>query len=358
MKSAKFTKRVFEFISLIIILSVLLLLASCATSGNGGKSETSVRTIFAMSTTISLQLEGVDAEKTSDDIVQALEDFETAASMHLEDSDVDNINRNAGVAAVEVGESVYYVISRALQAARQTDGLFDITIGAVTSIWGIGSDKPKLPLKEEIEKALKLVDYNSVVISSKDGVYTVMLKEKHQKIDLGGIAKGYALDIIREILEQSSVKHGLISVGGNVMVYKDKAGKPFVVGIRYPETDNFNVFCALNLTDTVLSTTGGYERFFEQDGIVYHHVIDPRTGYPSQSGLTSVSVVHRDGLTADYLSTALFIGGMDYSLALMQKGEVEAVIIDANNNVYVTKSLKSSMIQDKCDTDTYTFIYV
>lgn len=339
-----------------IILIIILIWAQLGLSSCQRKPETATRVTHQMNTTITLQITGNDAERVCDDVVKALHDFEQVASMHLADSDVAHINDSAGMQPVAVDERVYYVIEQAVACSEQTGGLFDVTIGALTDLWSITSDNPVVPDAEAIEAARRLVGYQSIALNA--ATHEVMLQEKGQKLDLGGIAKGYALDICREIMDQNDVMEAIVSIGGNVMVYKDKAGEPFVVGIRYPEKDNMSYFCALRLTDTIMSTTGGYERFFEQDGTIYHHVIDPRTGYPANSGLVSVSIIHKNGLLADCLSTALYVGGTDYALARMRNGDVEAVVIDDQGNVYISESLREKVVDDLNDTSMYQFIYV
>jgi Membrane-associated lipoprotein involved in thiamine biosynthesis len=325
------------------------------------KDETEIveRTIFAMDTVITLSVSGAQANEACDEIAAMLAEFEAIASMHMEGSDVARVNANAGIAPVEISEDVYYNLARAVQASEQTGGLFDITIGAITDIWGVGSDNPRVPSQSEIDEKLALVDYTAIELSLKDGVHTAMLRERGQKIDLGGIAKGYSIDLMKDIFDSHDITRAIISVGGNVMAYKDKEGQPFVVSIRHPEKEQAGTYvCLIGLADAIISTTGGYERFFEQDGVAYHHVMDPRTGYPASSGLLSVSVVDTNGLRADYMSTALFVGGLDYCLTLMQADEVEAIVIDENNNVYINSSLRDSIDEQYNDSETYNFIFV
>ena len=351
MISKRFFKSVtpLKFVAAVAVFAAIL--SSC---GLGKPVETATRTTFQMNTVITFSVTGHGAEQVCDDMIAAIDDFEKAASMQLANSDVSRINDSAGQGCVEIDAHVYEVITRAKQHSRDSGGLFDTTIGPLTSLWDVTSGNPRVPSEDEIEAAKELVDYNSILLPGETN--TVGLEKEGQMLDLGA-TKGYALDICREIMDAHGVAHGLISIGGNVMVYNDKDGKPFSVGIRYPEKDSEGYFCALSLTDTIVSTTGGYERYFEYDGILYHHVIDPRTGYPSDSGLLSVSVVGRDGLDADCLSTAMFVGGLDYCRGLMNRG-VEAIIVDADNNVYISKSLEGKMIDTHCDNENYNFMYI
>jgi thiamine biosynthesis lipoprotein len=341
-----------KILVIVVCVAMIALLPGC--SDDSGEVAESI--VFAMSTYVRFRLEGQGAKQTCAELVEALNAFEARASMHMDGSDVARINEGAGGGPVEVDGEVYAVIAAAAKAAEYTGGLFDITIGPLTSLWDIGADNPSVPQEEDIAAALELVGYSSVTLSSDGGRHGVALERAGQKIDLGGIAKGYALDIFRRLLDRSGVERGVISIGGNVMAYRDKGGEPYIVGIRYPRPNSGESYmCALGLSDGVISTTGGYERFFEQDGAVYHHVIDPRTGYPSDSGLESVSVIRRDGLSADYLSTAMFIGGLEYSLELMRRDGVQAVVIAGGGRVYVTESLRGSLVEELCDREAYSF---
>lgn len=343
-----------DFFLILSLVFTIVLLPGCSRKDS---TENAVRTTFQMSTAITYQVVGTNPEQVIDELVAALEAFEQVASMHIATSDVARINDNAGIAPVEVNWRVYHVIERAIADAEQTGGLFDITVGALTDLWAITSDQPRVPAEAEIEQAKNLVDYHDIELSAQDNVYSVMLRRSGQKLDLGGIAKGYALDICREILEHRDVQYALISIGGNVMTYRDKSGNPFTVGVRYPEPGSTQAFCVLKMQDKIISTTGGYERFFEENGKTYHHVLDPRTGYPANSDLISVSIVLNDGMAADFLSTALFIGGLDYALEQM-RGGLEAIVVDTNNAVYVTASLRDALVPDLCDTARYTFAYI
>lgn len=344
--------------ALTLICLTAVPLAGCDAKSVDPPSTTAERTVEAMSTWITFQITGPQAESVCDEMETALYDFEHAASAYIPESEIARINQAAGQDAVEVTAQVYHIISRGIEAARNSDGLFDISIGPLTALWNVQSPEPRVPLSDDIAAALALVDYRDIVLSDvAGGRYMVALKQAGQRLDLGGIAKGYALDILREIMDRRGVERGLISIGGNVLVYKDKRGEPYTVGIRCPSPASSSYFCALKLADTIISTSGGYERFFVQEGVIYHHLFDLRTGYPVQNELLSVSVIHSDGLTADYLSTTLFVEGLEATLAWMQAGG-QAVVVDKNNQVYISESLRSSVVQELCDTGNYTFSYV
>lgn len=342
--------------SLLVVLLVISTLSFSACS-SPAQSTAAPRTTYQMSTVVLYQqISGPDAEAICDELQAVVGDFEQDASMFLTGSEIWAVNNSAGIEPVAVSEDVYYVIERSVACGVESDGLFDVTIGPLSRLWDVTSDDPSVPQQEDIEEALALVDYRDILLNADDN--TVLLARPGQVLDLGGIAKGYALDLCRRVLDERGATQGLISIGGNVLVYKDKNGEPFVVGIRYPVAETDGYFCALEMADSVISTTGGYERYFEQDGVTYQHVLDPRTGWPVQGDILSVSVILPDGLTADYMSTRMFVGGLDYTLALMRDEGVPAIVVAANNTVYVSASLQTALVMERCDTETYTFEFV
>ncbi len=332
----------------------VLLMSGCRVQ----QDKTATRTLFQMSTVITLQVVGPDAEAVCDALSAAIIDLENTFSMFLEESDISRINAAAGSAAVAIKPETANMLLQATAVAAETGGLFDVTVGAVTALWGVTTEHPRVPAQSEIDAALPLIDASGIAVTESNGSYTAGLAAAGMKIDPGGIAKGYALDLCYAILEKSGTKQAILSIGGNVLVYKNKNGGPYTVGIRYPVKDSEGYFCAVQVEDTIVSTTGGYERFFEQDGVSYHHVFDPRTGYPADSDILSVSVVQRNGLRADCTSTALFVAGLEKTLEQMRAGTVEAIVMDYEGHVYVTKSLYDRLAMDLCDTENYTFIAV
>lgn len=333
----------------VFVLVTALFLGGCAWQ------QTATRLLFMMDTFIEIEVRAANAEYVCDKIETALRSFEREASMYVEGSELWQINESAAGAGVQVSDDLYYVIERAVACGRESDGLFDVTIGPLSLLWDVTAETPVVPDQQDIDAARALVDYQDILLSDNN---IVALARPGQKIDLGGIAKGYALDLCKKILDSHNASRALISIGGNVFAYKSKGNEPFLVGIRYPEYGREAAFCALHMTDSVVSTTGGYERYFIEDDVPYQHVLDPRTGWPVQGDILSVSVVLPDGLTADYMSTRLFVGGLDYTLGMMRGGAVEAIVVSADNKVYITASLQDRIVDSYSDTQTYEFIYV
>lgn len=312
----------------------------------------------AMSTTTTVQLEGRDAEKAAAEIRSESQRIEDLLSMYVEGSDIYNINNGNGYVAVSPETAL--LLERCGDFSEESSGIFDVTIGRLTQLWGICSDNPTVPSDKEIADALAAAGQTDRLRNTEKAGITCIETDGSLCIDLGGVAKGYALDCFRNILDNNRISKGIISIGGNVLVYGDNNGKQYSVGLRTPVKYDSGYFCAISLSDTVVSTTGGYERFFTaSDGTVYNHVLDPRTGYPTDNGLLSVSVICPDATRADYLSTRLFILGEDEAAVLfdeLAKEGIYVVMVNDRNVVRCSRELEKIMPVEKRSKE-HTFIF-
>ena len=293
-------------------------------------SNTVESTFLAMGTVITTSISGKDADAASEAVEETLLGLENAClSRKVEDSDVWRINQNSGN-DVSVSRETAAWVGQALDISADSDGAFDITIGKLTQLWNIGSGEETVPQKAEVKKLLEKVDYKKVVISN-----TSVKIDSEQAIDLGAVGKGIACDAVRDILAQYDVKEAVVSVGGSVLIYDQKAS----VGIVDPNNSQSHL-ATVEIDNQCISTSGDYERFFEADGKTYHHILDPETGYPVVTDLRSVTVICDSGLDCDALSTACFVMGYRASLDLLQKYDAEAVFVFDNNSVSVTDGIK------------------
>lgn len=236
-----------------------------------------------------------------------MERVENLLAWQKENSEIAQINRAAGIQAVSVSAETFAILQRAAGYARKLDGLFDVTIGPLSSLWGFsGPEGGHLPQENEIKQQLALVNYRNLVLNTKDS--TVFLARKGMRLDLGGIAKGYAIDRGSMILKEKGVTNFIINGGGDIYVSGQKDDHtPWMVGIKDPR-DGQNLVVRFALKDYAVATSGDYERFIMVNGQRYHHILDPRDGYPgklSQSSSTFASTVEE----ADVLATYLFIIG-------------------------------------------------
>ncbi|MHC1682943.1 MAG: FAD:protein FMN transferase [Clostridiaceae bacterium] len=295
---------------------------------------------FCMGTIISQRVYGDNAKIAAVKVEDEIKRLESLMSFFLDSSEVSKLNKAAGKHEVEISNEVLFVLNRAKYYSKLCDGSFDITIAPVARLWGIFTRNEKLPSKEEIDEALKLTGYKYLSINNDLG--TSKLEKLGQCVDLGAIAKGYAADRAIDIYKQHGIESAFVNLGGNVMLLGNKPdGSPWRVGIQNPLLERGKCLGAVNATNKTVVTSGDYVRYFEKDNKKYHHILDPRTGYPADSSLISTTIVSEKSIDADALSTAIFILGLEDGIKLIdnQKG-IEAIFITKDKEIYVTEGLK------------------
>jgi len=294
------------------------------------------RTDFAMDTIVSQKVFGDKKGIVMEKAINRIRELESKFSMYIEGSDVYKINNNSGIAPVEASRETLDAINKSLYYSEISNGAYDLTIGPLVALWDISGGKTEVPSLADIQKALELVDYRKIIISGKQ----VMLEARGQAIDLGSLGKGIACDEVVNIYRENNIS-GIVSVGGNIGAVGSKPdGSPWVVGVRDPRGDAGDLIGTIKLKDMCAATSGDYERYFEKDGKRYHHIFDPATGFPSESGLISVTIVSRSGADCDALSTTCFVLGLEKSLNILGRFDAEAIFVDNDKNVYVTHGLK------------------
>jgi FAD:protein FMN transferase len=265
-------------------------------------------------------------------------------------SDVQRINEAAGEQPVSVQPDTLAVLREARQVSDWTGGKFDITFGALSDIWKFDQDLDgRVPGDAEIAARLPLIDYTALRLDARAG--TAVLARRGMRIHLGGIGKGYAVDRAAAILRAHGLSDFLIQAGGDLYVGGLRDGRPWRLGVADPRDPDGPPFGHLDLTDATLSTSGDYERFFVQDGVRYHHLLDPDLGRPAR-GCRSVTIVARSAVLADALSTGVFVLGPDAGLALIERlPDVEGIIVTADNEVRVSTGLQHRFVVDHPPTD-------
>lgn len=338
--------------ALFAVIGIILLLPGCS----GVEPESRSELLLGTACTITLY------EGLSDEAFEAafarIRQIEHNMSVHLPDSEVSELNRSAGSGRpVALSADTFTVLEEALKIAALSSGAFDPAVGPLVELWGIGTDDARLPEPEEIEAALPLVDYRRVETNPED--LAVSLPERGMKINLGGIAKGYAADRAAETLKEHGVTGAIINLGGNVLTVGEKPdGSPWKIGIQDPASDRGDYVLTLELTEMSVVTSGPYERFFiGPDGRRYHHILDTTTGYPVESELTSVTIVTSESLLADALSTTVFALGRERGMGFIENYEgVEGVFITAGKEIYLTSGLADQSIPNRLTDTSYTII--
>lgn len=305
----------------IIAVLLCLLLAGC--------SEVS-ETFEAMDTSMTIKAYGKNAKKAvgaAEDEILALDNMFRRKSGA---SDIFKINADGSAG---VSEDTAELVLRSAKISEETDGAFDITVAPLMDLWGFYDKIFRVPKDDEITETLKSVGYKNISVNGN----SVSVKNS-AKLDLGGIAKGYASDKAAKIFRDFNV-NGILSLGGNIYAMgKRQDGKNWNVAIQNPDNDGY--IGTVSVSDTAVITSGSYQRYFERDGKIYHHIIDPKTGSPADSGLKSVTIVTDNGTDGDALSTALFVMGKDRAAEYQKKhNNFDMILIDNDGKVYYTKGL-------------------
>ncbi|MGI6181624.1 MAG: FAD:protein FMN transferase [Agathobaculum sp.] len=287
--------------------------------------------IFAMDTFMTLTVAGDRAQGLIAECEKEINTLEQALSRTREDSEIWALNHAEGAAA-EVPAARELLLS-AIEYAELTDGLYDPTVAPLSELWNIGKEEACVPEQAEIDAALETVGFNNLTQLGED---TFGLLNGAQ-LDLGGIAKGYAADRCAALLQEAGAS-GLLMLGGNIYAVGTNDGKNWVIGIADPANPS-DYIATVEVQNLSVVTSGDYERYFEQDGKRYHHIFDPRTGYPADSGLRSVTVIDENSTRADALTTALFVMGLEDGMAFCEENEVAAVFITAQNEVHVSEQV-------------------
>ena len=307
------------------------------------KSEASESEIFALDTAITLKVYGSKRDEVLKKLEDKINELDDMLSTGKETSEVSRLNR--GGEAV-LSPTMANLVKRSLDIYKKTDGLFDITIYPLMELWGFPTKNYRVPSEKEIEEKLKLV--GSDKIDFNEETRKISFKNKGMEIDFGGIGKGYITDELVKILTDEKVESAIINLGGNVFGFRKKPdGSLWNIAIRDPNGPD-KYMAAIRLEDSAVITSGGYERYFEENGIIYHHILDPRTGKPSESGLKSVSIISKDGTLADALSTSLFIMGEEKAIGYWKENgsNFDILLMTNDNRLLVSAGIKDKVISD------------
>ncbi|MDI3480916.1 MAG: FAD:protein transferase [Tepidanaerobacteraceae bacterium] len=328
------TVKTFAKYFFIIVLTSLLI--SCGTT----KTQNPVtKTNFMLDTIIRITAYGDNASEAIDRVFDRINDIQKKMTASGDDSEVIEINRKAGKDFQKVSPDTFYVIKKGIYYSESSRGRFDITIGPLVKLWGIGTDKARVPSPEEIKSALRHVNYKNVVVNENEN--SVMLSKPGMALDLGAIAKGYAADEAARILKASGIKSAVVDLGGNIYVIGRKPDdSPWKIGIQNPFEPRGNTFATVDVTDKTLVTSGVYERYFIKNGKRYHHILDTSTGYPVDNGLVSVTIISDSSIDADALSTAVFALGLKDGMKYVEKmPDVEAAFVTGDRWIYTSSGI-------------------
>jgi thiamine biosynthesis lipoprotein len=291
-----------------------------------------------MGTRISVELwaePGVDGEAAIDAVMAEMRRIDKAMSTFKADSEVSQVNARAFQQAMRISDELFDLLTKAIEFSRKTEGAFDITYASVGFMYDFRSARK--PTDEQIAQALPAVNYRHIVLDPR--ARTVRFTRPGVRIDLGGIAKGHAVDRCIELLQRRGITRALVSAGGDSRIIGDRFGHPWVIGLRHPDRKN-EVFQRIPLVDAALSTSGDYERFFEKDGVRYHHIIDPHSGR-SASLVRSATIIGPDATTTDGLSKTAFVLGPEKAIEIYNRlPDVDAILVAPDGKVFFTDGLE------------------
>ncbi len=299
--------------------------------------------VFAMDTYMTVTAFGSHAQEAVDQAVAEINRLDALLSTGSTDSEISKINQGQGT---DLSEDTTYLLGRSLELYDSTDHVFNIAVYPLMEAWGFTSGNYKVPDQSTIDDLLTYTDVSKINFNQKEA--SVDFDMEGMKFDLGGIAKGYTSTRIMDIYKACGVTSGLVNLGGNVQVLGTKTdGSAWRIGIQDPQ-DTEGYLGALSVVDKAVITSGGYERYFEENGKTYHHIIDPATGYPAENGLISVTIVSEDGTLADGLSTSLFIMGKDKAIAYWRahSDEFDMILMDDARGMYVSEGIADDFASD------------
>lgn len=315
-----------------VLTASALLLTGCS----GAKSSTQTDqdltyTDMLFDTVINIQILDPADESILDGLKKLCEKYDTMFSATNTDSELYKLNHANGQ-PFTVSSETANLIQEGIHYSELSGGAFDLTIEPVSALWDFKADKPTVPSSDAIAQAVSHVDYTKVDIQDN----TVTLEDPEAGIDLGAIAKGYIADQVKTYLKKQGVKHAIINLGGNVDVIGTKPdGSKYNIGIQKPFDESGEAITSVQLKDQTVVTSGIYERYFKKNGKLYHHILDPRTGYPCENNLYSVSIITDSSTKADALSTTCFLLGYEKGMELIQSMDgVEAIFITDDEKVH------------------------
>jgi FAD:protein FMN transferase len=301
----------------------------------------------AMGTVMTHKAFGMYAEESLDAVRREIAWMEGRLSRFLPDSEISRVNGSAGIKREKVSPETYEVLSKAVEFSQYFPGCFDVTIAPLVALWSKSKGSSVLPDETDIKRILPLVNYEDLILDPVE--MTSGLRNVGQSVDLGGIGKGFAADKILEVFRKFGISSAYSNLGGNVVTLGTKPdGSPWQVGIQHPRQEN-KLIGSVSIVNQTVVTSGDYQRYFtDSRGKRYHHLLNPMTGYPAESGLISVSIVTESSLAADAISTIVFVAGLVKGIEFLKSlPETDAILVDSDLQVYVTQGLRDRFQADQ-----------
>jgi thiamine biosynthesis lipoprotein len=328
----------------VIFFTLFFILSSC---GQDSPAEPVRRSVQSLGTIVTITIYDDPNPRYFDEAFALVDEVYHLMSLQLEDSELVRLNDAAGVEPVEVSQMTMDVLQAAVQIAEESGGRFTPMIEPVVAMWDIGGANPRVPSQEELDSALPLVDIGYLELYPSDDPdrepHRAYISREGAGVDLGGIAKGYAADVVSRYLKSRGVGQAILDFGGNILTIGRKSEeRPWIIGLQRPDMRRGVYLGTVPAEDVSVVTSGVYERYFEEGGVHYHHLLNPDTGYPVENGLEGVVILSDVSMTADGFSTAVFGLGLEAGLALANsRDDIEAIFITADRKVYPSDGIRA-----------------
>ncbi|MEF2966236.1 FAD:protein FMN transferase [Paenibacillus sp. M1] len=353
----------------VILLATFSLLAAllggCSGTGSADTAGTNAQaeqnktieplsqTFFIFDTVVNIKIYDERAtSKNMEELEALMKEIDYKISRNNPDSEISKVNAQAGIAPVEVSPDTFELVTLAVEYAKKTNGLLDPSIGPLVSLWNIGHEGAHVPPAGDIAAAQQLTDYRKIELNPEK--HEIYLQTKGMEIELGSYGKGYAADKIYDYLAEQDFHSAIIDLGGNILVMGSKPGDlPWNVGIQDPDQERGNPIGSVKVVDKTVVTAGIYERFFIEDGKMYQHILDPRTGYPVDNNISSVTIITDSSTDADTMDTSLLIMGIEEGLKFAESTpNTEVLFITKDKKLYASPGFKEMLNKTN---DEYTF---
>lgn len=318
----------------LLIISISLIIAGCSNNKKQHNDKLSDET-FLLGTIVKVTLYGKNAhEDNFKDIFKIISDIENKVSRNISTSEISKINSNE-IQDIKLSDDTFNIINKGLYYSKLSEGRFDITIAPLVSLWGIGTEYASVPDEQEIKEAISKIDYRNIYL---DEDMTIHIN-KDTQIDLGGIAKGYVADKVAEYIEQKHIDHALINLGGNILTVGHKPnGESWKIGVQNPFNARGKELGVATIGEKSIVTSGIYERYFEEDGKRYHHILNPFTGYPIENDLAGVTILSDHSVDGDGLSTVVFSMGLEEGYKFVENlDNIDAIFVTDEKDIYLTE---------------------
>lgn len=329
-----------KLLSIAIILTLILYLSGCNQKNTSINDDLKIsKNEFMLDTMITITIFGTEDDLAINELFKVISELENKLSIHKEGSELDLIRNNAGIKPIKVSEDTLSIFEKSIEYSIQSEGLFDITSAPLIDLWAIGSEEQHLPSQTEIKSAIELINYDKIIINNDNS--TVFIDNKDMYANLGAIAKGYIADKVAEKARELNIESAILNLGGNVLLIGSKPdGSNFKVGIQDPDETRGGYMGIFEGSNLSIVTSGDYERYFIENGVKYHHILNPYTGYPAQNNIKSVSIITNTSFDGDALSTSVLLMGIEKGLELIENTEnTEAIFITKDNKIILSKGI-------------------